>query len=141
MDLYKVMTNKNSLESINHRHDVTLIAREQIKEKRKMLVAKATDKKSLELRTHEFDMEFISSLDMSKYDKKTIDKMYYYLFNNTGLNHPRHKEILERLANGTPIEELDEIAIYLSQIEENMDEYIQNQPKKQGFLARILRRK
>ena len=47
-----------------------------------------TDKKSLELRTHEFDMEFISALDMSKYDKKTIDKMYYYLFNNTGLNHP-----------------------------------------------------
>lgn len=141
MDLYKVMTNKNSLESINHRHDVTLIAKEQIKEKRKMLVAKATDKKSLELRTHEFDMEFISSLDMSKYDKKTIDKMYYYLFNNTGLNHPRHKEILERLAAGEPIEDISEVADYLNQLEENANGFVSEQKPKKGFLARILRLK
>ena len=141
MDLYKVMTNKNSLESINHRHDVTLIAKEQIKEKRKMLVAKATDKKSLELRTHEFDMEFISSLDMSKYDTKTIDKMYYYLFNNTGLNHPRHKEILERLAAGEPIEDISEVADYLNQLEENADGFVSEPKPKKGFLSRILRLK
>ena len=84
-----------------------------------MLLSKATDKKSLELRTHEFDMEFISALDMSKYDKKTIDKMYYYLFNNTGLNHPRHTEILERLAAGEPIDDINEITDYLDQLEEN----------------------
>ena len=141
MDLYKVMTNKNSLESINHRHDVTLIAKEQVKEKRKMLVAKATDKKSLELRTHEFDMEFISLLDMSKYDKKTIDKMYYYLFNNTGLNHPRHKEILERLAAGEPIEDISEVADYLNQLEENANGFVSEPKPKKGFLARILRLK
>lgn len=141
MDLYKVMTNKNSLESINHRHDVILIAKEQIKEKRKMLVAKATDKKSLELRTHEFDMEFISALDMSKYDKKTIDKMYYYLFNNTGLNHPRHTEILERLAAGEPIEDINEITDYLNQLEENANGFVSEPKPKKGFLARILKLK
>ena len=141
MDLYKVMTNKNSLESINHRHDVILIAKEQIKEKRKMLVAKATDKKSLELRTHEFDMEFISALDMSKYDKKTIDKMYYYLFNNTGLNHPRHTEILERLASGEPIDDINEITDYLNQLEENANGFVSEQKPKKGFLARILKLK
>lgn len=141
MDLYKVMTNKNSLESINHRHDVTLIAKEQIKEKRKMLVAKATDKKSLELRTHEFDMEFISSLDMSKYDKKIIDKMYYYLFNITGMNHPKHKEILDKLYKGESIEEIDEVFEYLTQIVEESEGYISQPMQKKGLLSRILRRK
>ena len=141
IDLYKVMTNKNSLESKNHRRDVLLIANEKEKEKRKMLLSKAIDEKSLLLRTHEFDMEYISKLELHNYDKKTINKMYYYLFNNTGLNHPRHKEILEKLYNNESLEEIDEIYDYLTQLQEEASGYIEEPQTKKGFLSRILRRK
>jgi hypothetical protein len=141
MDLYKVMTNKNSLESINHRHDVNLIAQEKNKQKRKMLLSKATDAKSLVLRTHSFDMDYISELNLESYDKQTIDKMYYYLFNNTGLTHPRHKEILERLRDKQPIEEIDEIFDYLNQLEADAAGYTDETKPKKGFLARLLKLK
>ena len=141
MDLYKVMTNKNSLESINHRHDVYLIANEPNKRKRKMLYAKAIDKNSLMLRSHEEDMEFIASLDLDNYEHKVVDKMYYYLFNNTGLNHPRRMEILERLKNGEPIDDINEITDYLDQLVSETECHQSEAPCKKGLFARILRRK
>lgn len=141
MDLYKVMTNKNSLESINHRHDVYLIANEPNKQKRKMLYAKAIDKNSLMLRSHEEDMEFIASLDLDNYEHKVVDKMYYYLFNSTGLNHPRRMEILERLKNGESIDDINEITDYLNQLVAETECYQSEAPSKKGLLARILRRK
>lgn len=141
IDLYKVMTNKNSLESKSHRYAVNLIAKETNKQKRKMLYAKAIDKNSLMLRSHEEDMEFISSLDIEKYEHKVIDKMYYYLFNNVGINHPRRREILERLKNGEPIDDINEITDYLEQLVEEVENYGTEVTSKRGFLSRLLKRR
>ena len=141
LDLYLLMTDEISLKSTHHLEDVKLISEEETKKKRKLYLAAATDKVSLSSPNHRYDMEYIHRLEIEELDKKFMDTVHYYLYNNSGIKDPRHVEKLEKLYNGTPIEELDEIAIHLSQIEENIEEYIQNQPKKKGFLSRILRRK
>ena len=141
MDLYELMTNEESLESSHHLEDVKLVSEEENKQKRKLYMAAATDKNSLNSPNHRFDMEYLSKLDIEDLDKKFMDNVHYYIFNNNGIRAPRHVEILEKLYNGTPIEEVDEIAEYLSQIEDNIDEYVKTQPEKKGFLSRILRRK
>ena len=141
MDLYELMSNKESLNSEHHLEDVKLISQEENKQKRKLYMALATDKDSLSSPNHRFDMEYINKLTLEDLDKKFMDTVHYYIVNSNGIRDPRHIEILEKLYNGTPIEEIDEIAIHLSNIEENIEEYIQKQPKKKGFLSRILRRK
>ena len=104
-------------------------------------MAAATDKNSLNSINHRFDMEYLSKLEIEDLDKKFMDNVHYYIFNNNGIRAPHHVEILEKLYNGTPIEEVDEIAEYISQIENNIDEYVRKQPEKKGFLSRILKRK
>lgn len=141
MDLYQLMTDEISLQSPHHLEDVKLISEEENKQKRKLYMAVATDKISLLSINHRFDMEYISKLELGNLDKKFLDSVHYYIINSNGIRDPRHVEMLEKLYNGTPVEELDEIAIHLSRIEENMEEYIQNQPKKKGFLERILKRR
>ena len=141
MDLYELMTNEESLESIHHLEDVKLVSEEQNKQKRKLYMAAATDKNSLNSINHRFDMEYLSKLEIEDLDKKFMDNVHYYIFNNNGIRAPHHVEILEKLYNGTPIEEVDEIAEYISQIENNIDEYVRKQPEKKGFLSRILKRK
>ena len=135
------MSSEESLNSEHHIEDVKLISEEEEKEKRKLYLAKATDKKSLQSPNHRYDMEYIKKLTIEDLDKKFMDKAHYYLFNNHGISDPLHIEKLERLYNGIPIDDLNEIDEYLSQIEENLEEYVQNQPKKKGILARILKRR
>ena len=104
-------------------------------------MAAATDKVSLKSPNHRFDMEFIRKINPEDLDKKFMNKVHYYLYNNHGITDPRHVEKLERLYNGIPIEEdLNEVECYISKIEENLEEYVQNQPKKKGLLSRILRK-
>ena len=141
IDLYELMSNEESLNSEHHIEDVKLVSEEEVKQKRKLYMAAATDKVSLKSPNHRFDMEFIRKINPEDLDKKFMNKVHYYLYNNHGITDPRHVEKLERLYNGIPIEEdLNEVECYISKIEENLEEYVQNQPKKKGLLSRILRK-
>lgn len=141
MSLYDLMSNEASLNSEHHIEDVKLVSEEENKHKRNLYMAAATDKVSLKSTNHRYDMEYIKRLNPDDLEKKFMDRVHYYLYNNHGITDPRHVEKLERLYNGMPIEEVDEVECYLNKIEENIEEYIQNQPKKKGILSRILKRK
>ena len=141
MDLYEIMSNEQSLNSEHHIEDVKLISTEEDSKKRKAYLSKATDKISLQNQHHRYDMEFIKRIDYSEIDERTLNKMYFYLYNNQGMTNPRHIEMLEKIYNGCSIDEINEVECYLSKIENNLEEYVQNQPKKKGIISRILKRK
>ena len=62
-------------------------------------------------------------------------KTFYYMYDNNQYYFTTIKELLNK------IDEINEVECYLSKIENNLEEYVQNQPKKKGIISRILKRK
>lgn len=69
MDLYKLMQNEVSLNSIHHKKDAVLISQTIDNEVRKLLLEKAIDEKSLKSDSHEYEMGYISRLDYDRTSK------------------------------------------------------------------------
>ena len=75
-------------------------------------------------------------IEYTKEQKKFIKSDYLSNFFKKSI-----KEMLEKIYSGCSIDEINEVECYLSKIENNLEEYVQNQPKKKGILSRILKRK
>jgi len=117
MDLYRLMLNETSLNSIHHRKDAILISQMTIEGVRDLLLEKACCEYSLKSINHEYDMEFISKLRLDNIREKIYDEIYYYLFDSDGINDPNHRENLEKLLSGNLVERNSKLSNYLDSLE------------------------
>jgi len=124
-DLYQLMTNKRSLNSPHHLNDAILISKTENEKTRRLLLNKATNQDSLNNPNHEYDMKYISKLNLSKIKDKIYDSMYYYLFNQKGMNAYEHIDALEKLSKGEMYEPVNAIDEYLDTLENHLlpDDY------------------
>lgn len=121
MDLYRLMTDEDSLNGIHHKKDVVIISQAAIDGVRDLLVEKACDEYSLKSNDHEYDMQFISKLQLDNISKKTYYELYYYLFDIKGINDPQRKEKLEKLLQGILVERKTSVSSYLDSLEKQID--------------------
>ena len=132
MDLYRLMTNEESLGSIYHKKDVVMISQISAQNRRKMLLKLATNKYSLNSDNHDYDMEYIRKLDLGTFSKKVYDEIRYYLFIKKGIISPEHKENLEKLLQGELVERSSSVSSYLdvlqSQIDDSSSQIIESTP-------------
>lgn len=103
IDLYHLMTSEASLNSLHHKRDAIIIS-QAIENVRGLLLEKAIDEFSLNNCNYDYDMEYILRLDLDSIDETIYDEIYYYLFNQKGMNDPKHKEKLEKLLQGVLVE-------------------------------------
>lgn len=108
VDLFKLMQNKNSLNSIHHIEDVNVLSKEENNFKRNLLLQVATNKDNLNSINHRYDMYFITTLDLSKLNEQNLNVLYYYLLNPKGINDKEHisklESIYEQILNEEEIE-------------------------------------
>ena len=104
----------------HHKRDAVMISNTSTKNIRKLLLMLATNKYSLNSVNHEYDMEYITRLDLESIDKKIYDKIYYYLFLQQGINSPKHRENLEQLLQGVFVERDTSISSYLDSLEKQL---------------------
>ena len=132
MDLYRLMTNEESLGSIYHKKDAVVISQISAQNRRKMLLKLATNKYSLNSDNHDYDMEYIRKLDLGTFSKKVYDEIRYYLFIKKGIISPKHKENLEKLLQGELVERSSSVSSYLdalqSQIDDSSSQIIESTP-------------
>ena len=122
MDLYRLIISENSLGSIHHKKDAVLISQISIDNLRKLLLELATNKYNLNSDNHDYDMQYITKLDLDSIDKKIYDKIYYYLFRQKGINDPQRKEKLEKLLQGELVERSSSVSSYLDDLQSQIDD-------------------
>lgn len=121
MDLYRLMTDEDSLTSMHHKRDAVIISKMKDEKVRKLLLRKATNEYSVKSNNHEYDMEYISKLNLDSISEKIYDEMYYYLFDKKGIADTGHIEKLEKLLQGELVERSDSLSSYLDSIEEEIE--------------------
>lgn len=104
IDLFYLMQNEQSLNTPHHENDVMIISRTEDDKKRKLLLRIATSQNNLLSQNHQYDMLFVSSLNLDNIPENNLDALYYYLFNSKGINNPNHIEILEDIYKGIELE-------------------------------------
>lgn len=129
-DLCLLMTDEISLSGSYCIKDAKLIANTTNETIRKLLLAKAHNKHSIDSDYHEYDMQYIAKLDLNHIDDKCYSEMQYYLFNSNGIKHVEHIERLEKLYRGEMLENHDAVLEYLNELEKN--------PKKVKSKSKIL---
>lgn len=139
MDLYRLMSDETSLSSSHHKKDAIIISQTESDGRRDLLLEKAVDEYSLKSNNHEYDMEYISGLNLDSIKEKIYFEMYYYLFDQKGIDDSHHKEKLEKLLQGILVERNTSISSYLESQMENREgdshqiiESVQNASHEQG---------
>ena len=82
-----------------------IISRTEDDKKRKLLLKIATQQTNLSSINHQYDMLFVSSLNLNELTEEQLDKLYYYLFTSKGVHHKNHIEILENLLKEKEVKE------------------------------------
>jgi len=118
LDLYSLMIDINSVNSLYHENDALIISKENDDEKRNLLMKKATEDLNLYNINHEFDMNYISSLDMKNMDRNIYTEIAYYLFNKDGINDLKHIEKLNKLSEGIMVRRTEDLTDFFDNIEE-----------------------
>lgn len=136
MDLYKVMSDNDSLSGPHHKEDVELISKTTDSEIRRLLLNKATDIDSINSKNHRYDMEYIAKLDLGSIDEEHYKAMYYYLFNNDGINDKEHVSMLENLYKGIIVEKKDSVLAYLNSLEEELNKNTSNKNENIKILSK-----
>ena len=121
MDLYELLTKKVSLNNKHHKRDAVIISQSTINGVRDLLLEKACNEYSLNSINHEYDMEFISKLQLDSIDEKIYFEIYYYLFSQKGIDDPQHKEKLEKLLQGELVERSSSVSSYLDVLQNQID--------------------
>ncbi len=121
MDLYIFLTDVNSLSSNHHKKDAVIISRTESKNIRKLLLRKAIDKYSFNEVDHEYDMNYISRLNLNLIDKDIFNEISYYLFTGKGIKDLQRKEKLEKLMEGILVERTSSISSYLDSLENELN--------------------
>lgn len=123
-DLFRLMIHDVSLRSKHHRDDALLISKTVNEKVRKLLLQKATNRYSVASENHRDDMQYILNLDLESMDEEISRKIRYYLFNETGINHPEHKIRLEKLYRGESLDDYDSLLEHLNHLEMYADDII-----------------
>ena len=131
------MSNEISLNGSHHIKDLDIISKVSNEELRKLLIEKAIDEDSINSCYHDYDMEYISKLDLDSIDEETFRLIYHYLFIPNGINHPEHIARLEKLSKGEAIQSEDTILSHLDYLENNPDNVIVSTEEKPKVLSRI----
>lgn len=122
MDLYMLMSDEQSLNSIYHKKDAIIISQTMAEAVRDLLLEKACNKYSLQSINHEYDMEFITKLNLDSIAEKIYFEMHYYLFKRKGIDDPKHIEKLEKLLQGIFVERSDSVSDYLDDLQIQIEE-------------------
>lgn len=132
MDLYILMNEEVSLNNKHHKRDAVIISQSTIDGVRDLLLEKACNEYSLNSINHEYDMEFISKLQLDSIAEKNYFEIYYYLFRQKGIDDPQRKEKLEKLLQGEFVERSSSVSSYLdalqSQIDDSSSQIIESTP-------------
>ena len=120
---------------LSHKGKIELF--KSVQELRKWLITKATDEDSINSCYHDYDMKYISNLDLDNIDREILKSMHYYLFVPNGINHPNHIERLEKLSRGETIQSEDTILSHLDYLENNPDNVRVSTEEKPKVLSRI----
>lgn len=102
--------------SPHHQKDALLISEAKELENRILLFRKADNKNSLNSPNHEYDMEYISKLNINSLKKNIYEEIQYYLFNPKGINDSKHQDKLEKLLRGIIVDRSNEVADYLDNL-------------------------
>ena len=121
MDLYRLMLYEISLNSNHHKKDAILISQTTVRDIRYLLLKKAADKLNVNGENHDYDMEYISKLDLESINKEIYKEIEYYLFTKKGIDDPQHKEKLEKLSQGILVERSSNVSSYLDDLEIQLD--------------------
>lgn len=124
MDLYILMTDVISLNSTFHKKDAVIISQTTNENIRKLLLKKAIDKYSFNEDSHDYDMKYISKLDLESIDEEIFKEMKYYLFTGKGIKDPQRKAKLEKLMEGILVERSSSISTYLDSLENQINKDI-----------------
>ena len=124
LDLYHLMTSEASLSSLHHKRDAIIIS-QAIENVRRLLLEKAIDEFSLNNNNYDYDMEYISRLELDSINETIYDEIYYYLFNQKGMNDPQHREKLEKLLQGILVERDINVLSHSEDLQKQLDDYSQ----------------
>ena len=128
MDLYRLISDEESLNSIHHKKDAVIISQTTAENRRKLLLKLATNKYNLNSDNHDYDMEYITKLDLGSFSKKIYNEIRYYLFIKKGIDSPKHKENLEKLSQGILVDNEYDVSNYLDSLEAQLNNSNLNEP-------------
>ena len=115
------MMDESSSSSIHHKKDAVIISKAQEEDISKLLVRKATDKLSIDKDDHDYDMEYISKLNMNEIGNNVYYQISYYLFNQKGMEDSQRKQKLEKLSKGELIKNGDVVSDYLDILQSQIE--------------------
>ncbi len=119
MSLYCLMKDKVSLFGNYHMQDVKRISQTTNIKTRDLLLKTATNKRSVNSMHHEYDMEYISKLDLDDKDASCFDSLQYLLVQND-LNDMEYLDALKELYKNQTIQHTDATKNYIKTIEEQV---------------------
>ena len=121
MDLYTLISKRlDMIDNQHHQDDVVLLSKTIDSETRKWLVRRMTREYDNN-NNYNYDIEYITRLKLDSISNETKEEMKYYLFDEKGVNEPKHIEKLESLLNGVLVERQDSLLNYLNKLEEELD--------------------
>lgn len=141
VEIYKLMTEKIFQESPYHKEDLEIIINSVGENKQKELIDLAANEKNISSINHEFDMNFISNLDIENINKKIMNKIKNYYIYGDGLYDVNHIEILNKMQFMVSIDEYEQLmkVDYFGEVLTELDNSNQEQAKngKSKVLQRI----
>ena len=121
MDLYTLISKRlDMIDNQHHQDDVVLLSKTIDSETRKWLVRRMTREYDNN-NNYNYDIKYITRLKLDSISNETKEEMKYYLFDEKGVNEPKHIEKLESLLNGVLVKRQDSLLNYLNKLEEELD--------------------
>ena len=108
------------IDNQHHQDDVVLLSKTIDSETRKWLVRRMTREYDNN-NNYNYDIKYITRLKLDSISNETKEEMKYYLFDEKGVNEPKHIEKLESLLNGVLVKRQDSLLNYLNKLEEELD--------------------
>lgn len=112
-DLFEVMSNKNSIASIYHLMDISLIQNTSSYFTRRMLISMATNQENLNSKNHWFDMNYVASLDFDLLDSKMKDLLQYLFLTSEGIKDKKRMFKLKQIQPEFSMEKIDKKGLKL----------------------------
>ena len=119
MDLYKLIyKGLDMVDNLHHKSDVMLLIKTLDSKIRKWLIKRMKNENN---NNYDYDIEYITKLKLDSISDEIKEEMKYYLFEEKGINDPKHREKLESLLNGIMVERQESLLEYLNKLEEELD--------------------
>lgn len=119
MDLYKLIyKGLDMVDNLHHKSDVMLLIKTLDSKIRKWLIKRMKNENN---NNYDYDIEYITKLKLDSISDEIKEEMKYYLFEEKGINDPKHRKKLESLLNGIMVERQESLLEYLNKLEEELD--------------------